>query len=89
MESVSSVNSNMHNKPLNVGVIYPPDEHFKPILYSDRSATMSFNLLNNDIYQSAQKNKKLNEKKMPLSPFFLLGLAALAIAFPKIKKYIR
>lgn len=89
MESVAGVNSNMQNQPLKVGVIYPPDVHYKPVLYSDRAATVSFNLLNHDIYESAQKSEKLNKKKMPVSAFVILGLAALAIAFPFIKKYIR
>lgn len=88
MESVS-VNQHMQNKPLNVGVITPPDEFYKPVLYSDRAASASFNRLEHDVYTAAQNSKKLNEKKTPKSVFVAIGLALSAIAFPFIKKHIK
>lgn len=88
MESVS-VNQNMQNPPLKVGVITPPDKFYKPVLYSDRAASIAFNVLDHDIYNAAQQSKKLNDKKTPTSVYVALGLAALAIAFPFVRKYIK
>ncbi len=88
MESVS-VNQNMKNPPLRVGVITPPDEFYKPVLYSDRVAGAMFNKIDHDIYYSAQNAKKLNEKKTPTSVYVALGLTALAVSFPFVKKYFK
>lgn len=80
-ENIQKINnnppSNMKNPPLNVGVIIPPDAHYKPILYSDHKATADFVQLNRDIYQSAKKSKNINKKKTPLSVKILAGLAVI------------
>lgn len=88
MESVS-VNQNMKNPPVKIGVITPPDEFYKPVLYSDRTAGAMFNKLDHDIYYSAQNAKKLNEKKTPLSVYVALGSALLAVSFPFVRKYVK
>lgn len=82
-------NSHMKNQKLDVGVIVPPDDHYKPILYSDIKATASFNRLNQDIYQGVKKSKKINEKKTPLLVKIVLGLGACAAAIWGIAKLIR
>ena len=100
MESVNGVNSNinahkndvnahMKNSPLNVGVIIPPDDHYRPVLYSDRAATAEFCNLNRDIYQSMKKSKDIREKKTPLSVKIIFGIVALCASVPLIKKLIR
>ena len=88
MDNVS-VNQNIKNGPRSIGSRTPPDKLRKPVLYSDRAATLSFNMLEHDIYNSAQNVNKLNEKKTPSSVYVILGLTALAIMFPFAKKYIK
>ncbi len=82
-------NSHMKNQKLNVGVVVPPDDHFKPVLYSDIKATASFNRLNQDIYQGVKKSKDPREKKTPLSIKILLGIGALVAVIFGISKLIR
>lgn len=89
MESVVSVNQNMNNPPLRVGVLVAPDSHYKPRLYSDAVAQRNFNLMSRDIYQSVKHSKNRNEKKTPLSVFVFLGLGLLAFAFPFIRKIFK
>lgn len=89
MESVNSTNAHMKNPPLNMGVIIPPDDHYKPMLYSDREASKAFNQLDHDIYQSVKKSEKANNKKTPKSVFWVLGLGSLAIAFTFLRKLIK
>lgn len=84
----SSVNANMKNPPLNVGVIIPPNDHYKPVLYSHEQASRQFNQLDHDIYYSIKKSEKANKHKTPKSVFWVLGLTALAIAFPFLKKLL-
>jgi len=84
--SVNNINSHMQNQPLNVGVIVPPDAHYKPVLYSDAQATTQFNYLNRDIYQGVKKSKNINEKKTPLMVKILLAIGAVALSFPLVKK---
>ena len=88
MESVS-VNQNMKNPPLHVGVITPPDEFYKPVLYSDRAASAAFNRLEHDIYCAKKESKKIDEKKTPAAVYAALALALLALSFPFMKKYIK
>ena len=82
-------NSHMKNQKLNVGVVVPPDDHYKPILYSDIKATASFNRLNQDIYDGVKKSKDPRKKKTPLSVKILLGIGAIAAAIFGISKLIR
>ena len=82
----TTTNSHMKNPPLNMGVIIPPDAHYKPIIYSDHRATKEFNQLNQDIYTSAQKSKNIREKKTPLSVKILAGIAAIAATILIFKK---
>ena len=85
----ASVNQHMKNPPIAVGIVNPPNKFYKPVLYSDSVASYQFKQLQQDIYQSGKKSKKLNEKKTPKSVFVALGLGALALAFPLIKKALR
>lgn len=85
----SSVNSYMKNPPLQVGIIVPPDDHFKPVLYSDIKASYDFNRLNHDIYQGVKSSKNINEKKTPLSVKILLAIGAIAASIPLLKKLFR
>ena len=86
---IYSDNNHMKNPEFNVGVIVPPDEHYKPVLYSDAKATNSFVRLNRDIYQGVKNSEDIREKKTPLSIKILLGVAALAAAIFGISKLIR
>ena len=85
----NNINAHMNNKPLVVGVIVPPDEHYKPVLYSDIKATAQFNNINRDIYQGVKTSKNLNEKKTPLSVKIILGIGAVIAAIPITKKLIK
>lgn len=89
MESVNSTNAHMKNPPLNMGVIIPPDDHYKPVLYSDREASKAFNQLDHDIYQSVKKSEKANNKKTPKSVFWVLGLTALALCIKPVRKLFK
>ena len=89
MESVSVANQNVKKTGFSVGVVVPPDGFHKPILYSDKIASRKFNILEKDIYQSVKKSKNKNEKKMPQSVYWFLGLGLLAIAFPFIRKLFK
>ncbi len=82
----NSVNINMNNAPLNLGVITPPDSHYKPVLYSHAQASKDFNKLNNDIYVSIKNSESIKKRKTPKSVFVTLGLGALAVCFPLVKK---
>ena len=92
METVSvnnNVNAHMNNRPLVVGVIVPPDDHYKPVLYSDVKATNEFNNLNRDIYQGVKRSKNINKKKTPLSVKILAGIAAICAGIYGIAKLIK
>ena len=100
MESVNSVNNNvitqnngvnahMKNTPVNVGILIPPDAHYKPILYSQEKATAEFNQLNRDIYDGVKKSKNINDKKTPLSIKILAAITSTALAIFAINKYFR
>lgn len=95
MESVNSVNtvtyidnSHMKNPKLKVGIIIPPDDHYKPVLYSDSKAEAAFNQMNRDIYQGVKNSESLREKdrKTPISVKIILGTAAILLSIPLIKK---
>ena len=52
MENSVSVNQNMKNSALNVGILTPPNGFTKPVLYSHEQASRDFSRLNQDIYTS-------------------------------------
>lgn len=58
----SSVNNVMKSNGLNVGVIVPPDKHYKAVLYSESEANRQFNEMTQDIY-SKQKTTSFEETK--------------------------
>lgn len=82
-------NAHMKNAPLNVGVIVPPDAHYKPVLYSEVKATAEFNQLNRDIYDGVKRSKNINEKKTPLSIKILAGIGATIATIFAVNKYLR
>ena len=84
-----SVNQNMKNPPLNVGVINPPDKFYKPVLYSPVQAERELGAINKDVYVSIQNSESITKKKTPKSVFVALGLGTLAICFPMLKKLIK
>ncbi len=84
-----SVNQNMKNPPLNVGVINPPDKYYKPVLYSHTQAERELGAINRDVYVSIKNSESITKKKTPKSVFITLGIAALVICFPKLRKLIK
>ena len=84
-----NVNQNMKNPPLNVGIINPPDRHYKPVLYSPVQAERELGAINQDVYVSVKNSESITKKKTPKSVFVALGLGALAICFPIIKKLFK
>lgn len=85
----NDVNAHMKNTPLNVGVIIPPDAHYKPVLYSDVKATAQFNQLNRDIYDGVKRSKNINEKKTPLSIKIIAGIGAIIASIFAFNKFFR
>lgn len=86
---MNGVNSNMKGPKLDVGVIVPPDSHYKPVLYSDSEAEKNFNVLCKDIFQSTKKSGKINEHKTPKSIYIFLGGILAALGVCKIKHLIK
>lgn len=89
MENSVSVNNNMKNPPLNVGILTPPDRYNKPVLYSHVQASNEFNRLNHDIYTSMKSSESIEKKKTPKSVFVAFGLGLLAICYPILKQFIK
>ena len=86
---MDSVNAHMKNQPLNLGVIVPPDDHYRPVLYSDVRASYDFYNINKDIYQRVKHSKNLNEKQTPLSVKILASIVALGAGIFGITKLIK
>ena len=84
-----SVNPNMKKPPLTVGIINPPDKCYKPVLYSPFQAEKELGALNQDVYVSIQNSESITKKKTPKSVFAFLGLGALALSFPILKKLFK
>ena len=89
MENSVSVNPNMKNQPLSVGVLTPPDKLHKPVLYSDAQATKDFNRLDHDVYISIKNSDTLERHKTPKSVFVIIGGCILALCYPLLKKIIK
>ncbi len=89
MDNSVSVNSNMKNPPLNVGILTPPDRYNKPVLYSHVKASSDFNKLNHDIYTSMKNSESIEKRKTPKSVFVALGLGILAICYPVFRKFVK
>ncbi len=89
MENSVSVNQNMKNPPLNVGILTPPNSFNKPVLYSHVQASKDFNRLNHDIYTSMKNSEAIERHNTPKSVFYALGAGALALCFPLIKKVFK
>ena len=68
MDNSVSVNPNMKNSQLNVGIITPPNDHYKPVLYSHAQASRDFQVLNHDLYVSMKNSESIEKRKTPKSP---------------------
>jgi len=79
----------MKNPPLHVGVIIPPDDHYKPVLYSDYEATNRFRMINSDIYEGVKKSSKPDRYKTPLLVKIIAGVGVAFAGFFGLKKLIR
>ena len=84
----NEANKPMHYGPYTVGNIIPPDKCYEPHLYSHYAATLEYNQMDRDIYQSQQSAKPADRLKTPKSVWCGLGLAAATTAFFLIKKFI-
>ena len=89
MENSVSVNQNMKNPPLNVGILTPPNSYYKPVLYSPEQASKDIRKLNQDIYISVKNSESIEKRKTPKSVFFFFWLGGLALCYPLIKKIIK
>lgn len=88
---VNSVENNLvPNQGLNVGVLNPPQELYKPELYNAKQADAQFKQLTQDIYEKEHSKSFEELKKTPVSVLFALGAAALGggyFVFKKIMKW--
>lgn len=70
---INTQNPQMKAPELKVGVITPPDNFVKPVIYSDREASKKFQELKSDVYQKQNKVSFEKTKKTPKSVFYLVG----------------
>lgn len=77
------------NNKLNVGVINPPNELHKPVLYSHKEACRKSNMLMADIYQKEQANTFDNKRKTPLAVKISLLLAAIGAGWLTFTKALK
>lgn len=87
---VAGINNSMQNSDLNVGVVVPPNKHYKPVLFSDKEASDKFVSMNKEI-KSEQKHYSFEDtKKTPTLVKWLAGITGLGAAglylFSKFKK---
>lgn len=87
---MNGVENNMvSNNKLNVGVITPPNELHKPVLYSHKEACRKSNMLLADIYQKEKENTFEKNHKTPLSVKISLALASIAAGWLTYKKVLK
>lgn len=87
---VNSVeNTLVQNRSLNVGILNPPQDLYKPELYNDKKASAQFKQLSADIYQKEKSKSFENTKKTPLSVFVALLLTAAAGGWIVFKKALK
>ena len=80
----NSANLPMKNPDLNVGVLTPPNSFYKPVLYSDKEATDSFNKMDTDVRKNAKTFEK--QKKTPVTIKIIYWTLGIAGAQKKKKK---
>ncbi len=85
----SSMNGNMKNPDLRIGVLVPPDKHYKPVLYSDAEASAKFKAMNNDIYSKQKKLDFEDTKDTPKSVKFIGAAGAIAALGLAVKSFIK
>jgi len=75
---------------MHVGILAPPNELHKPVLYSHKEGSQKSRALLHDMYEKEKENTIENQKKTPLSVKVSLVLAALTggwITFRKVLKW--
>lgn len=80
--------NNMKVQRPNVGVINAPNSLKKPVLYSHIQATREFNKLDAEVNQKIKKAKP-KTKDTPKAVYVFLGLGALLLSIPFLKKLIK
>ncbi len=87
---VNGVENNIvQNKSLHVGVLTPPNELYKPVLYSHAEADKQFKQLEKDIYQTQKSQKFENKRKTPLSVVLTIFTAAIGAGYLVFKKAMK
>lgn len=93
LQTDNSVNKHMHyEKPLNVGILNPPDRLPKVVVYSKADADYRYKVMQNDIYESYKQASEPPKKGFPTILKIAGGLiiTAGAIIFRKdISKFIK
>lgn len=79
----------LSNRSLHVGVLTPPNELHKPVLYSHTEADRQFKQLEKDIYQTEKSQKFENKRKTPVSVFLTICAAAVASGYLVFKKALK
>ena len=85
----NNVNTTQVQKPLNVGVLTPPNALHKPVLYSDKEADYKFKQIAKDIYDKEHSKKFEDKRKTPLSVKLTLLAAALSGGWIVFKKALK
>ena len=93
LQTDNSANKHMHyEKPLNVGILNPPDRLPKVVVYSKADADFRYKVMQNDIYESYKKAAEPPKKGFPTILKIIGGVVATtgAIIFRKdIAKFFK
>ena len=86
----NSANLPMKNPELNVGVLTPPNSFYKPVLYSDKEATDSFNKMDADVRKNAKPFEK--QQKTPVCIkllYWAAGITAAVFGGKKLHTFLK
>ncbi len=86
----NSANLQMKNPELNVGVLTPPNSFHKPVLYSDKEASDSFEKMDKDVRKNSKTFEK--QKKTPIAIKLLYwtgGIAATIFGGKKLHAVLK
>ena len=87
--AVNNIVNNQVQKPLNVGILTPPNALHKPVLYNDKEADYQFKPIAKDIYQKENSQKFEKKRKTPLSVMLTLIAAAAGGGWLVFKKALK
>ncbi len=79
----------VNNSKMHVGILTPPNELHKPVLYSHKEGSQRSRALLHDMYEKEKENTIENNKKTPLSVKVLLVLAAFTAGWITFKKVLK